>query len=93
MLHQLKNGNWIDLAKVERVAAEPGYDNRDISPNASHAPPRVRVDFIDSKMSERCNFDTLKAAQAYRDELAKLVNEAHLAAAGKTADGRPKPMP
>lgn len=61
MLHQLTNGNWVDLRFVTEINVNAG---RHVAIN--FGTQHIRV----------VNFESAGEAEAYRDELAALVNEA-----------------
>jgi hypothetical protein len=87
MLHQLKNGNWIDLMNVRKIVAKDGYETvgREIGSRVMRLPQvHVFLDAIPGDV-EWVGFDSFAAARAYRDELAGLVNDA-LAGLGKPVD-------
>lgn len=66
MLHQLRDGNWFDLSKVESIfVAQASHDE---CPESA----RVFIRSPDFVTSIKC--DSLAAAQEYRDELARLAN-------------------
>lgn len=89
MLHQLRNGDWIMLPDVKSITAHPA--NAIECPDDAF-PPRVWINvqmgdgmsaFSQYIANYRCDFDSFEAAQAYRDELAGMVNTAKAKAVGR----------
>jgi hypothetical protein len=73
MLYRLPDGTWITLADVRRIEVRPAEAH-----SFEQYPDRVMVVGSDAQGGWICRiqFPDLAAAEAYRDELATLVNAA-----------------
>jgi len=74
-LYRLPTGEWIELDQIHRISPLEGYDDG-VVPH--------RVEILEREMLT-VPFDSFSAAQAYADELAKLVNEARARAGASVA--------
>ncbi len=69
MLHQLENGDWIDLSTIRAIQVlEQSKDFPEIT-------PRVKVVYIEGPHSDSrlVYFNTIEGARQYRDDLARIA--------------------
>jgi hypothetical protein len=69
-LHQLSNGDWIDLRRITHVMA---LRRSQCFPGGPICPDRVVV-YVESVSAHLCVCDDWQQAEEMRDELARLAN-------------------